>query len=463
MTMPLNYANDAPIVTARTDQLETSQVQYAPCSILYRRSLMLAFVSIAFDFKKYGDADNAIEIQLLIIAGFLFFSTIAIMSRVTDRDHVQYLPRSQRYLLIWFFFFAYIATITFLRGIPPIQILRLGIPYIAMGIGMLLVYRHLQANYDPQILVRNMILCFTISVFWVAYIGRTEVSTDVDSVASFLEDVRFSIISPALTLLLAWCIYHISRNKMLLFNTFIILVCITLIFISKTRGLITGFAIVAPFVYLARSNRKIASFGITVPIAFGLLVASFVLLTYFDVDMFSLWQRRLIMTQDEIIDITLYMRIAEYLGQMQVLFSDPLNALFGMGLYYETYWDPEITDILERSLGVDIYYVSFGNGVHSTYINSLFHGGLIAGWIPTYGFGICLWIAARVIMLNSSDREAYGDRDKAVLCMAIMPLLSMSFATLFIHRVGSFAVGIVVIYSYIQWERWQQRRRLGIN
>lgn len=461
MTTPMFSARDLSIPLENKSEAEIAgATSYAPTSKLYRRSLMLAFIAIAFDFKSRSGGPSAIQLQMLLLFAFLTFSTIAIMTRVTTREHIEYLPRSKRYLSIWIFFLIFVGCVTFLRGMPVFDLLRIWVPYLVMCIGMVLVYRHLEANYDPQILVRNIILCLIISVLWTAYVGRSDVSYFVDDLASFLEDVRFSIVSSGLILLLAWSIYEITRGKALILNALLVLLCVTIIFVSKTRAFVMGFAFVIPYILLVRNNRSFSTLGIAIPIGFGVLGLSTVFLTFMEVDLLTAWQIRFQTAQEEILDVTLYMRFGEYIGQMKVLFSSPTNALFGMGLFYETYGDPEITGLLERTLGVDLYYASFGNGVHSTWVNSFFHGGLIAGWIPTYGFWVTAWIAMRVILLSPADREAYGDRDKAVLCMAIMPLLSMSVGSIFIHRLGTFAIGAVSIYSYIQWERWQRRRQI---
>ena len=99
-------------------------------------------------------------------------------------------------------------------------------------------------------------------------------------------------------------------------------------------------------------------------------------------DFFQDWTNRIFHQYYSGMDITLSTRLAEWSGQIHSLTENMRSLIFGRGLGSEYFWDYNFFFAL-KSVYSWSYLInkSAWYGGHSTWIYSLYSGGLLFGWI----------------------------------------------------------------------------------
>ena len=453
----MTYAEiqNAPVMQDQAGEARVKGRQYAKTNQLYRFALFLTFIPLGLDFKDRGYIDNSLTFQIIVVALFALGFFLSISANNMPLSTMLAHKRVIRFILLWSFFTAHIVLIAIIRGGDLFLTARVGVPYVMMIMSMLLAWRHMRSNVDPVTFFIPIIIASVISMFWTYYIGRFSSAYFSDDDFSFIEDIRYTILSAALPPLFGWSIYYISKNRRVVFYSIIMSFILFITLISKTRGTLLGELSAIPVILLISASRIRIALRLAVPIIIGAAVSILFPTFIRNYDVLSIWKIRFFGTDEMVVDETYQARLAEYWGQLNMLFSDVQSAIFGYGPIASTYNDARIIDNL-NSFGVNIDYYSVGGvGVHSTWINSLFHGGLLIGWVPSLTATFIVAILLRVASLKKETRRQFPENGKIALMMSVPFLFPMSIASIFTDRIGPTIFGIATVWAIFEWTRFK--------
>lgn len=429
-------------------------------STLYLTGLLLFYGTLAFDFKSVAYGGNPIEIRAAIVSLSVLGFFIAFLSRGPVKIVHQDYPMMNLILRIWIFYPIYLTFITFFRSETLTSTIYLGAPFYFMIMSMTLAYRHIEANYKHDDFWRIFIFMAVVSALWTLYLGRSTSLSFDDGNFAFIEDVRYEIVSSTCTVLIAIGFMNYSRGKNIFTSLLFIFLTGSIYAISKTRGLLPGVVSLIIFAILVHERRissairilfvTIAAFGIAIIIP--LYVRNF--------DLLDVWRTRLFEVDGKFNDLTLNMRLAEYVAQFRLLLSDYQSGLFGFGYVKTIFWDAQIWDMINFDQDVSEYYSTGGVGLHSTWINSLFHGGFLFGMIPFLTITYVVIIAVRLVFLTSAERAQFG-RYGIIACAAIVTIwLPANFGSLFGDRLGPVTIAPSMMFAIYEWERFNRSKRM---
>ncbi|CAN5133200.1 hypothetical protein BH23VER1_BH23VER1_21190 [soil metagenome] len=361
--------------------------------------------SFAFDFRVALDDPDASgsAAQYLYLA-----AALASGGLIAALGHRHLLKLPGFYLIaLWWVFIAYLFTVALLGGVDVGRSFKTGLPWVLLGLGMIVSHVAGSTGMKPEAMLRPIILAALASIVW-----RALYAFAVQGVT--LSTVRTEVQSPALTWMFALAACSLVLRPKLSPAALIVLVAASgCVFLSVTRGFLlsvvaAGIAAAASFAFGVRRGLYrwpdilpragvAAAGGATV-------LALLVLVTLARPEMTARWTDRLFHHGKEqtSVDISWLSREAEAKAIWDILSDTPGGFVWGKGIGGSYYWDasyyPEMYAVYpdDHLFEEDIWYQG-----HSIWTYALFSGGFVG-----VAFHLAFFLAVVGLSLRSVPTAA---------------------------------------------------------
>lgn len=428
--------------------------------IPYRIGLFLFYGSIGLSFSQIVLLENAFLYRAFIAIPSAFGFILAYGARGPSHVDMKQYPMITLMVKIWVIYATYLTIVTMFRSGDIGRTIYSGTVFYYMLLSMFLAYRHIEAGYKHEYLWQTLVAMAVLSTSISFYFARFNSEYFGQSDFSFIVDVRSQIISGSSMLIIAVGLVGVTRFRNLPLSY--VLVCgIMLIFIiSKTRNIILGVIVLSVYTLLVSDKRLSALIQLTSVATTALAIAYFLPLYMIDFDIIDAWFGRLFLEDESLSVETFYTRVGEYSAQFKMLTQDIQSSLFGFGYLETVILDPGWWDILFPTADPTYYYETRYFGQHSTWINSLFHGGFIMGTIPTITMAWVAGLGFRQALLKKRDRaklDLYGLFGCGVVVYMMVPA---SFGMLYFDRISPVSIAPALIYGLYGWEKFKRQRKL---
>jgi hypothetical protein len=374
-------------------------------------------------------------------------------------DTKQY-PLMTLMLKVWFVYSVYLTIITLARGGELGRTIYAGTVFYYMIMSMTLTFRHIQAGYDNKYFWQVLVIMAVLSTSVNFYFARFSSQTFDVSEFAFIEDMRSQIISGSNMIIVAVGLIGITKSKNVALSYTLFSMIMFIYIISKTRNILLGVLLLLIYAILVSEKRLLASTRLFVGLAIALLIAYIVPLYTINYDIYEAWFGR-VFDDDEGFSLeTFYTRLAEYRGQLNMLTEDFQSGLFGFGYLQTMIWDARTWDTFFSTLDPIYYYGTRYVGQHSTWINSIFHGGFIMGLVPTISAFAVAWIGLKQVFLPKEERsqlDLYGLFGTGVVIYMLIP---STFGMLYIDRLSTVSFAPALIFAVYGWEKFRNSRKL---
>lgn len=428
-------------------------------SVMYKIGFYIYFFGLGLNFTNMSVLSNA-ETYRTIIAFLLGTGfTLAFMTRGPARIQTDEYPYMKLMLNVWLFYSIYLTAITILRGSDIALTIYSGTPFYFMLLSMILAYRHIMAGYANSLFWTTLLFMAIQSTAINFYFARLTTVNYFESEFAFIEDIRYQIISSSSGIITTMALVNIMRSRQLILSYALLAAVMFIYVIAKTRGVLLGLTVLILYLVFMHTRRMRFLIRLSVIFFVSITVAYLVPLYTINFDIFEAWYNRIFTEDDSLSLFTLYTRLAEYKAQLNMLLTDVQSALFGFGYRQTMILDPYIWDQIAPDLDPTFYYMTRYVGAHSTWINSMFHGGFIFGLIPFITITSIVLIAIWQITLPRDERakfDLYAIYPCALVCSAWLPA---NFAMMFGDRLGPAAFGPSLIYGVFAWEKYRNERR----
>lgn len=298
---------------------------------------------------------------------------------------------------VWWVYLASTVLVMMEARVSSSQYLRCVLPPLLCGLGLLVGQALILRGYTPQMIIRPLLICGIISVFWrffhAIYITGIPIA-----------EVRYEMLSPAIPLLFAAAISSAILGKQLdMLSVTGGALALASVMISITRSYLltaavatfaTGFCFVV--MLLARAwqpkdlQRKLGHFAIGVV----MIIVTIIAMYFTQPIVFERWVQRLFYdgggrTKQEVTYLT---RAAEAKAMWELLEKEPVRFIYGKGLGATYYWHstyyPELMEVYSSISQVNAEQWFPG---HSVWTYALFSGGIYA--VCCYLF-LWFWLCA---------------------------------------------------------------------
>ncbi|AGH43158.1 hypothetical protein [Paraglaciecola psychrophila] len=419
---------------------------------MYRTERFFVYLYIlpfSLDFK--GAEDGGSVIQFFFLATVLFAGIVLIAS-FSKIPAIKSIPHKLKIIHnIWWFYLASSILTALINQVPIGNYVRVMLPYFLSGFSMLIVIMIYSRGRDLNIFFAPILWALWTSVCWTAVYAVAFLNIP-------LNEMRYQIVSPLLVVFLAYgIVLLLTQKKISKMAMAIGLTCIVIIVISVTRSLLLSAAFILFFIFVVypQSQRRPLikkAVRLFMPLAI-LMVIAIPLIMVFRPDAFTAWQLRLFSQQEDLgFDVTTVTRLAEYSGQMKMLFENFTSAFFGRGMGSVYYWDPLYYDQISQVIDITKLEesVRWSNG-HSLWVYSIYSGGLLFGWLIPFCVLSAAYITYKDIKNNISDiNERHKSRVLFFYVIGIA-ILSATFTAnpLGVRLVGMFyglAITLPILY-----------------
>lgn len=318
-------------------------------------------------------------------------------------------------VVLWGAFLAYAVVQAGLLGVPPGRFLRVALPYLLLGLGLVISHLASCRGVRPSQIVAPLVVAGCLNVLWRIFHGFA-------FKGATLETVRLEVFSPAMNPLIAFLGCAILLRPRLHWSVWVVgLVTLTGVLVSVTRALLFPMAVaglagglclllgmrwrIFQRAQLWRKTLTAASAGAALLVLLGILQLAVPLLV-------ERWTGRLFHSarSTTTTDISWVTREAEAAGMWKSLEADPVFFLTGKGMGGEYFWDPaywpELYTVFPRDYNFSepIWF----NG-HSVWTYTLFSTGGVGVLCHVAFFCAVVVVALRVVrgQAAAADPEAW--------------------------------------------------------
>lgn len=395
--------------------------------------------SFVFDFK--GQESGGAVIQFIFLSISLSSAFVLLVAPSAINRGYLLSPICKKLITIWFVFLISSLIPLIYFNIPFSQYIRVVTPFVLFAISLLIVIKLYKKGIQFNDIIMPIVWAAIISTIWTPFYYFVILNFS-------MEEVRFQIISPLIPIIFSFSFVKLFFEKRIDFVAFFILaLAVSLIVLSLTRVYLLLIAIVVIMLFmLSKGNVRYyfmkKGFRLSL-LGFAVFIVFLPVLESIRPGFLMSWIGRLFAGQTDLgIDITLLARIAEYNGQMQLLFENFISPFIGRGLGSTYVWDETyfylLSEVFKES---NLENLEPWNTGHSLWVYSIYSGGIIFGFlIPIYFILNCYHAAKQMkIALNKDDLEQAKIVVFSTLC--IFGFISLSFTS---HPFGVRLTGLIL-------------------
>ncbi|MFA3791368.1 hypothetical protein AB6T38_09645 [Aliiglaciecola sp. SL4] len=411
--------------------------------------IYLYLIPFALDFK--GAEEGGSNIQFLLL-GVVLLSGAFLLFHFVKLKSTRRLPKSIAIIIFlwWGFLISSVFTAVF-NEVPMGNYIRIILPYFLTGLSILIVLQMYLKGRDLGFLLTPILWTVCISVVWTAlyaiFILKIPIAT-----------MRYQILSPLLITLIGYAIAQIiEMKKVSKFTITILSVCTVLIVLSVTRSTLVSIAFMILFVIIAAPlNERLQLFKkfiLTLKPLILVLVISIPAISIFRENSFNEWRERLFTQRESLgVDVTTVTRLAEYSGQLDLLFETNATALLGRGVGSVYVWDSDYFNTISMVIDINLlsHQTYWANG-HSLWVYSLYSGGLLFGWLVPF----CALYSLVLSFKNIRKKFTFGHLENSTtivfFCLINVAIFSATFTAnpLGVRLVGviyGLGIGLSILY-----------------
>lgn len=394
------------------------------------------FLAIAIDHKSIP------QTEWLVAIAVIFFGVGCVGFLV--RDTTSFESSELRWLAgIWLPLFVSIVPLIF-GSLSISGFLITSQPYILAGFGFLVALIFHKRNQLDWFMENLAYVCL-VSMFFTFFIGYLKSDGDVVS-------ARYAIISFSTLMAVPFFLLSFYFGKRSFVSIFVLTSVLVLALASTTRSFLLAYILTflfASLVIFYRINER-SIFLPRFASALLLLFIAFIGFFFLNPIFFENWLLRLTSASQVGFDVTSYTRLAEIDGQLNLLFSDFFNSIFGLGLGGKYFWSSEYDMYLLASVGYEDLIRDYDYVGHNFWIYSLFANGLLFGWIFPSVVLFCFFRSFHAVRKTSNavDRRDYSYKFIA-FCGLLFFLLMTVGGNVMGLRTGGFLVGFLIALSVL--------------
>ncbi len=411
------------------------------------RALFIVFCgAAAFDFRSDLGANSTIQICLGIMA-CIAFGLLMMNTRRPPRD----LPLLRRMTWLWWIYVASSMLVAIIRGVAPLHYLRTIFPYVLLGEGMIIGYFLLAKREE------NAVRMFRV-IFYTAAISSIVFLIKGLSTGRPMEELRYLIISPLLTVLFAFAAFRLIFEgvKAGWMNYVALALAMGIMFLSVSRTFIlcllavisaVVYSVVRPPAWLGgKLRRRILGQMLRGAIILPLLGVG--LIAVFP-SILGRWTDRssIVGTQDP----TALTRISEAAWELEAMTSDASHFVLGSGIGSDHANDPRfllgVVEAKEEASSGHVYFPG-----HIVWPYELFASGIVMGWVLLIMFLVAIW-------KGCSRQSSYVSRMAAIAVLAV--LVESTLGNILFYRGGG--IGLGLLFALCLYGPGEQRKGGGRN
>lgn len=295
---------------------------------------------------------------------------------------------------VWFSFLLAGSAGALLSGVPFFQYIRTIYPFMLFLEGFLVAWWVTKAYRGAATLISAMTFASIISLFYTIWWGFHFTGEGATL-------IRYQILSPMIPFLIVVASYDLffARRKRL-FSILILIITLTTIGLSVTRGMLLVIGMVAAVLLLAAIRNWLVG-GSVLPkpirrsIVWGLAIcvsATFGALL-FAPDFLDRWITRSLSSTS---DVTFWTRVAAVVEQWNQLVSHTGAWFFGQGFGHSYHYAVSFASSLVPYVSEQRYYSNVFFPAEFMWITPLYYGGFIFGSMV---IGVLLWAIVRVFRI----------------------------------------------------------------
>lgn len=409
------------------------------------RALFIVFcAAAAFDFRSDVGAKSNVQVCLGIMA-CIAFGLLMMNTRRPPRD----LPLLRRMTWLWWVYLAGTLMVALLRGVAPVHYLRTIFPYLLLGEGMIIGY-FLLAEREENAVRMFRVLFYTAAISSIVFLIKGL------SMGRPMEELRYFIISPLLTVLFAFATFRLifEGAKAGWMNYVALALAMGIMFLSVSRTFVLCllsiiiaviYTVVRPPAWLgSRLRRRILVQMLRGAIIVPLLAAG--LFVVFP-NILGKWTDRssIIGSQDP----TALTRVAEAAWEFEAMTSDASHFVLGSGIGADHGNDPRyllgVVAAKEEGSAGHVYFPG-----HIVWPYELFASGIVMGWVLLVMFVVAIW-------RGCSRQSSYISRMAAIAVLAV--LVESTLGNILFYRGGG--IGLGLLFALCLYGPGKQRKARG--
>jgi hypothetical protein len=411
------------------------------------RALFIVFCgAAAFDFRSDLGASSTVQMCLGIMA-CIAFGLLMMNTRRPPRD----LPLLRRMTWLWWIYLASSMMVAILRGVAPLHYLRTIFPYLLLGEGMIIGY-FLLAEREENAARMFRVLFYTAAISSIVFLIKGF------STGRPMEELRYLIISPLLTVLFAFATFRLIFEgvKAGWMNYGALALAMGIMFLSVSRTFILCllaiivaviYSVVRPPAWLGSRLRR----SILVQMLRGAIIVPLLAVGLFFVfpNILGRWTDRssIVGTQDP----TALTRIAEAAWELEAMTSDASHFVLGSGIGSDHGNDPRfllgVVEAKEEASAAHVYFPG-----HIVWPYELFASGIVMGWVLLVMFLVAIW-------RGCSRQSSYISRMAAIAVLAV--LVESTLGNILFYRGGG--IGLGLLFALCLYGPGKQRKARGGN
>ena len=409
-------------------------------------SILIYFfiVSLSFDYKGVNEGGTIFHFLLLSIT---ILSFLLLYLTLKQQKFINALPYEAKIItILWFCFLAACFVSYIINGIEFARFIRVILPYILTGLTLIICCLLYSRNKDLGLLYQPIMTALVVSCIFTPFSALVLKGVSLDV-------MRYQILSPILPLLVAYIIaqffsYPLNKVKIV----FSILVFFSTVALSVTRSylIILFFSLIFFIVSISKSERSSFYKKIMVffPITIFLILLLLPVILWLRPDLIEVWYLRLFVTSNELgFDITATTRLAEYNGQLNLLFESFKSALFGLGMGSEYTKDVNYFDLLSQVIALhSLEDEATWTSGHSLWIYTLYSTGILFGSFII----VCTWISMHRSYINLKNEIVFFiGYQKIILVFYSMICVAIIGAAFTANPLGERLTGIMFGFGLI--------------
>lgn len=401
---------------------------------LVKLFFFLYVLPLVFDYKGLEEGGGYAQFILLIVSLFFYLINVYLL---LIQNKLLMLPNICKLIIfLWLVFFVVAIVSLIVNSVPFSQFIRVLLPFLLCFASMILVSLYYIAGYDLRFIVFSILIASVVSVFW-SFLFPIFIQ------GYALESVRYLIISPLMPIFLVLSLMLVlSRDSNSIYGYFLLLVFSIVVLLSFTRSYIL--IVFMLFIWLlfclkARDRRNffILLLYLIVALVFFILLV-FPILNLLNPEIINSWLNRLFNSRNALgYDLTSLTRIAEYVAQMEIVFSSTLKIIFGAGIGSAYYWSDEY--FLDIAVAIPMEFLRFHEpwfAGHSLWVYSIYSSGVLFGLIIPFTYLVSLYFSFRLLRLSNLNSGLIV----LVVSLMIVAYFPLTFTS---HPLGSRLTGLM--------------------
>ncbi|MEM9480028.1 MAG: hypothetical protein AAGA58_10285 [Verrucomicrobiota bacterium] len=416
--------------------------------------------SFLFDFRGEESGGSAVQYVYLLIA----VGSTACIALLGFRT---LLAKPGVYLLaLWFGYLVWAAVVATLNGVSPNHSLRILLPPLLCGCGILVAHVAACHGVRARTIVTALLVAAVGNILWRFFYGFAVKGATVDT-------ARAEILSPALDWIIAFVACSLVLDRKLKPSTLIVAgIVLVTVMISVTRAVLLPIAMggimatVCLGICLAWRALDLSHLGrkaIQAGVAIATLAGFVIILALSQPAVTERWVERLFYAQGgkTTVDASWLTRKAEAKAMWDILSEEPISFVYGKGVGAGYHWDSSFYPELYLVYPADFDFSgTFHFAGHSVWTYALFSGGVI-------GVLFHLGLFAGIMVFSIAGARAALQSGNFHPAIAFLPFVAAwcalsqsATSNLFDERLAGLMLGLMAglpqVYFYQRHRQAQQ-------